>query len=63
MGQFAPVVVTAPADGEVQVILDGKKLVKLGAGKMFGELAVLYSCRRSAYVKALTDTKVCATHA
>ena len=50
--------ILASTEGEVQVILDGKKLVKLGVGKMFGELAVLYNCTRSAHVKALTDTKV-----
>ena len=36
----------------------GKKLGSLGVGKVFGELAILYNCKRTASVKATTDGKV-----
>ncbi len=39
------------ADGEYEVIKDGKVLGKLGAGKAFGELAILYNCMRTASIK------------
>ncbi|KPM10667.1 cGMP-dependent protein kinase, isozyme 2 forms cD4/T1/T3A/T3B-like protein [Sarcoptes scabiei] len=36
----------------------GRFLSKMGPQKMFGELAILYNCTRTATVKALTDCKL-----
>ena len=33
-------------------------LAKLGIGKAFGELAILYNCKRTASVRALTNGEV-----
>lgn len=46
------------AEGEVQVIKDGKAHGTMGPGKLFGELAVLYNCARTATIKALSNTRV-----
>lgn len=37
-------------DGCVEVSKDGNKMANLGSGKVFGELAVLYNCTRTATV-------------
>lgn len=34
---------------------DGQKLCTMGAGKVFGELAILYNCTRTATVKGNHD--------
>ncbi len=39
------------SQGEYEVIKDGKVLGRLGAGKAFGELAILYNCKRTASIK------------
>ena len=39
------------AEGEYDVIKDGKILGRLGVGKAFGELAILYNCKRTASIK------------
>lgn len=41
------------AEGEFEVIKDGKVLGTMGPGKAFGELAILYNCTRTASVKGL----------
>jgi cGMP-dependent protein kinase len=41
-------------DGVVEVSKGGQVLTELKDGKVFGELAVLYNCKRQATVKALT---------
>jgi len=46
------------AEGEYEVIKDGKVLGRLGVGKAFGELAILYNCKRTASIKAVTDGKL-----
>lgn len=46
------------AEGEYDVIKDGKVLGRLGVGKAFGELAILYNCKRTASVKAIEDGRV-----
>ena len=38
-------------DGEYEVIKEGKVLGRMGPGKAFGELAILYNCKRTASVK------------
>ena len=43
------------AEGEYEVIKDGKVLGRLGVGKAFGELAILYNCKRTASIKVTTD--------
>lgn len=45
-------------EGEVQVIKDGIVFSSIGPGRLFGELAVLYNCSRTATIKAVADTKV-----
>jgi len=42
------------AEGCVVVLKDGKKMTDLGSGKVFGELAVLYNCTRTATVVGLS---------
>ncbi|GAA6094929.1 cGMP-dependent protein kinase 1a isoform X1 [Tachysurus ichikawai] len=38
-------------DGKVEVTKEGLKLCTMGPGKVFGELAILYNCTRTATVK------------
>jgi len=45
-------------EGEYDVVKDGKVLGRLGVGKAFGELAILYNCKRTASIKAVTDGKL-----
>ena len=45
-------------DGQFDVIKDGRVLGSLGVGKVFGELAILYNCSRTASIRAATDGKV-----
>ncbi|KAK6645103.1 hypothetical protein RUM43_001379 [Polyplax serrata] len=46
------------AEGEFEVIKDEKVLGRMGPGKAFGELAILYNCRRTASIKVVSDAKV-----
>lgn len=46
------------AEGELEVLKNNKVLGRMGPGKAFGELAILYNCKRTASVKAVTDAKV-----
>ena len=39
------------AEGQFEVIKDGMILGSISAGKVFGELAVLYNCRRTASIR------------
>lgn len=41
-------------DGKVEVTKEGVKLCTMGPGKVFGELAILYNCTRTATVKSKT---------
>ncbi|XP_070500721.1 cGMP-dependent protein kinase, isozyme 1 isoform X2 [Chironomus tepperi] len=41
------------ADGEFEIEVNGKVLGTLSSGKAFGELAILYNCRRTASIKAI----------
>ncbi|XP_072038563.1 cGMP-dependent protein kinase 1-like [Amphiura filiformis] len=45
-------------EGKVEVTKEGKFLTTMTHGKVFGELAILYNCTRTATVKALTNTKL-----
>ncbi|KAM9841019.1 cGMP-dependent protein kinase 1-like isoform 2-T2 [Aulostomus maculatus] len=45
-------------EGMVEVTKQGKKLCTIGPGKVFGELAILYNCTRTATVTAMTDVKL-----
>ena len=47
------------AEGEVQVTRGGEVRQVMKPAKVFGELAILYNCTRTATIKALTSTKVC----
>lgn len=42
------------SDGKVEVTKEGVKLCTMGPGKVFGELAILYNCTRTATVKSKT---------
>ncbi|KAJ8919915.1 hypothetical protein NQ315_006444 [Exocentrus adspersus] len=46
------------AEGDFEVIKDGKVLGHMGPGKAFGELAILYNCTRTASIRAVTESKV-----
>lgn len=46
------------AEGEFEVVKAGKNLGRLGVGKVFGELAILYNCKRTASIRALVDGRV-----
>ena len=39
------------AEGDYEVIKEGKVLGQLGIGKAFGELAILYNCKRTASIR------------
>ena len=39
------------AHGELEVFKRGKTVGRLEAGKVFGELAILYNCKRTATIK------------
>lgn len=39
-------------DGKVEVTKESLKLCTMGPGKVFGELAILYNCTRTATVKS-----------
>ena len=38
-------------DGQVEVTKDGEVLGQMSSGTVFGELAILYNCKRTASVK------------
>ncbi|KAG7219586.1 hypothetical protein INR49_018963 [Caranx melampygus] len=44
--------------GKVEVTKESLKLCTMGPGKVFGELAILYNCTRTATVKTLTNVKL-----
>lgn len=46
------------ASGEFAVMQNGKVLDKMGPGKAFGELAILYNCTRTASIRVLSDARV-----
>eukprot|EP00731_Ephydatia_muelleri_P017621 Em0010g719a len=46
------------AEGEVQVTRGGQVRQVMKPGKVFGELAILYNCTRTATIKSLTGAKV-----
>ncbi|XP_046463610.1 cGMP-dependent protein kinase, isozyme 1-like [Daphnia pulex] len=46
------------AEGELEVIQGDRVLGRMGPGKAFGELAILYNCTRTASIKAVTSAKV-----
>lgn len=39
------------AEGEFEVVKDEKSIGIMGAGKAFGELAILYNCKRTASIR------------
>ena len=45
-------------EGKVEVIKNKAVLCTIGNGKIFGELAILYNCTRTASIKALTYCKL-----
>ncbi|XP_034247199.1 cGMP-dependent protein kinase, isozyme 1-like [Thrips palmi] len=46
------------AEGEMEVLKEGTVLGRMGPGKAFGELAILYNCTRTASIRAVTDLQV-----
>ncbi|XP_069699977.1 cGMP-dependent protein kinase, isozyme 2 forms cD5/T2 isoform X4 [Periplaneta americana] len=47
-----------PPEGRVEVSRENKYLSTLAPGKVFGELAILYNCKRTATIKAATHCKL-----
>jgi len=45
-------------EGKVEVSREGKFLSIMNSGKLFGELAILYNCQRTATIKAASDCKL-----
>ncbi|XP_042200411.1 cGMP-dependent protein kinase 1-like [Callorhinchus milii] len=45
-------------EGKVEVTKGDVKLCTMGPGKVFGELAILYNCTRTATIKALSNAKL-----
>ncbi|XP_076240893.1 cGMP-dependent protein kinase for [Calliopsis andreniformis] len=45
-------------EGKVEVSRDGKYLSTLAPGKVLGELAILYNCKRTATITAATDCQL-----
>lgn len=45
-------------EGRVEVSRENKYLSTIAGGKVFGELAILYNCKRTATIKAATDCKL-----
>ncbi|XP_053367322.1 cGMP-dependent protein kinase 1 isoform X2 [Clarias gariepinus] len=45
-------------EGKVEVTKEGMKLCTMAPGKVFGELAILYNCTRTATVQTLTNVKL-----
>ncbi|XP_069373809.1 cGMP-dependent protein kinase 1 isoform X1 [Paralichthys olivaceus] len=45
-------------EGKVEVTKEGMKLCTMGPGKVFGELAILYNCTRTATVRTLKHVKL-----
>lgn len=39
------------AEGEMEVLKEGTVLGRMGPGKAFGELAILYNCTRTASIR------------
>jgi len=46
------------SDGELEVTKSGQKLSVMSAGKVFGELAILYNCTRTATVQGARPVRV-----
>lgn len=46
------------SEGKVEVSRENKYLSTLAPGKVLGELAILYNCKRTATIKAATDCKL-----
>ena len=45
-------------NGEVEVYVNGEKVLNIGEGGSFGELALIYGTPRAATIKAATDVKL-----
>ncbi|XP_075996929.1 cGMP-dependent protein kinase 1-like isoform X2 [Genypterus blacodes] len=45
-------------EGKMEVSKEGMKLCTLGPGKVFGELAILYNCTRTATVRTLSSVRL-----
>jgi len=46
------------AEGRLEVTKDGEVLGEMSGGTVFGELAILYNCKRTASVKAIDSAKL-----
>lgn len=46
------------AEGEFDVVKGKQVLGKMGPGRAFGELAILYNCTRTASVRAVSDVRI-----
>ncbi|VFV27265.1 prkg1 protein [Lynx pardinus] len=55
-GEWAGKMGATIKDGKVEVTKEGVKLCTMGPGKVFGELAILYNCTRTATVKSQPES-------
>ena len=44
------------SEGQLEVIKNNKVLTVMGPGRVFGELAILYNCTRTASIKGNVST-------
>lgn len=51
-------VVYVMEEGKVEVSREGKFMITMAPGTVFGELAILYNCKRTATIKAVSDCKL-----
>ena len=58
MGHAPPLDSSLSVQGEVEIYVNGEKVLNIGEGGSFGELALIYGTPRAATVKAKTDVKL-----
>lgn len=49
-------------EGRVEVTKEGLKLCTMGPGRVFGELAILYNCTRTATVRSKSSVSAVFLH-
>ncbi len=53
-----PLLFNLNAEGKVEVSREGRYLSTMEPGKVIGELAILYNCKRTATIQAAEDCKL-----
>jgi cAMP-dependent protein kinase regulator len=52
------IIIVISEQGEVEIYVGGEKVLSIGEGGSFGELALIYGTPRAATVKAASDVKL-----